>query len=75
MFVFDIDFIVVNAKKFMKHSLVGPGCEKGSDDIFFPLGDDENGSLIFGVITGFFHQLIFHFDGDHPRNLSAGVGS
>ena len=73
MFVFDIDFIVVNAKKFMKHSLVRPGREKGSDDILFPLCDDENGSLIFGVVTRFLHQLIFHFDGDHPCNLSAGV--
>ena len=62
MFVFDINFIVINAKKFMKHGLVRPGCEKGSDDIFFPLGDDEDGSLIFGVVTGFLHQFIFHFN-------------
>ena len=62
MFVLDINFIVVNTKKLMKHCLIRPRREKRSDNILLPFGDDKDSSLVFVVVTGFLHQLVFHFD-------------
>ena len=51
LFVHYINFIIENANKFMKHSLISPGGQEGRDNIFFSLCYKDNSPLIKSIIT------------------------
>ena len=73
MFVFDIDLIVIDSKELVKHGFISPRSKQGSYHIFLPLRDNEQGSLIFGIVTGFLDELIFHSEGHLSCNFSTGI--